>query len=97
MAKLTNHVSEHYDISTRLEAEATRLSVPGVVVGYWSEGDPFHLTEHRNLVAILEAFDTAHPGIGLVLPALPDEGDTDHITDHDLINTAVAAIEAYTP
>jgi hypothetical protein len=93
-------VSAHNDLYERLIVLSTRYRTTVDIGGPFREGDPAGVEEHnRANIAMIALRDAANalPVDPVVVITLPDEafpGDSGHVADHALMETALSVLEA---
>jgi hypothetical protein len=93
-------VSAHNDLRAALVNEAARYRTSVYLSGPFTEGDPGHTESHNEIGrAMLRLRDVANgygvtPTVAITLPDVANVGDTGHLDDHDLFDTALAVLQA---
>lgn len=95
-------VSKHNDLRAALIAQAARYRTGVDLSGPFTEGDPGHTEVHNEVGrAMLKLRDVANgygvtPPVVINLPDVAKVGDTGHVADHALFDTALAVLQGVT-
>ncbi len=93
-------VDVHNDLYARILYQGARYRTTVTLTGPFAEGDPAHVDAHNKVcIALIRLRDAGNsagtdPEIVITLPDVAAVGDTGHITDHALIESALQVIEA---
>lgn len=93
-------VDVHNDLRARTLTQAGRYMTTVNIGGPFVENAPDHVNEHNKLcIALIHLMNVgndhgAEPYIAISLPDEAHVGDTGHVSDHALIETALQVIEA---
>ena len=98
-----NGATRHNALIADIQSEATRLGTTVTLSGPYLPGGAAHVNAHKEAcIALIELRDYANnvlgvtPAVTITLPPERFVGDSDHVDDHALIDSALAVIQAIT-